>query len=329
MRTFIAAPRRLLLSMLVSVLALAAMPTGASSQSYPNRPIRVIVPIGAGGLTDIVARTVAERLEKRLGQPIVIENKPGADTVLGTTFVARADPDGYTLLMADSAAYSIAPQLHAVEYDTRRDFTLIGRMYDGAGIIVSAHPSAPFRTVPELVAYAKANPGKLDFATGSAVLQITGEMFKQEAGVDIKHVPYRGSVQAVSDTLAGHVGMVVTGTASAAPHIQAGKLVPIAVASPARSKAVPTAPTFIESGYPGVIMANWFGLLGPKGLPQPVVDRINAALSEIIGDPALKDLADQSDLNLRLTTGEPLRQELADEYRRIGSAIEKAAMKVK
>ena len=177
--------------------------------------------------------------------------------------------------------------------------------------------------------YAKANPGKLDFATGSAVLQITGEMFKQEAGVDIKHVPYRGSVQAVSDTLAGHVGMVVTGTASVAPHIQTGKLVPIAVASPARSKAVPTAPTFIESGYPGVIMANWFGLLGPKGLPQPVVDRINAALSEIIGDPALKDLADQSDLNLRLTTGEPLRQELADEYRRIGSAIEKAAMKVK
>jgi tripartite-type tricarboxylate transporter receptor subunit TctC len=161
------------------------------------------------------------------------------------------------------------------------------------------------------------------------VLQITGEMFKQEAGIDIKHVPYRGSVQAVTDTLAGHVGMVVTGTASVAPHIQTGKLVAIAVASPARSRTISSAPTFIESGYPGVIMANWFGLLGPKGLPQPIVERINKALADIIGDPALKDLADQSDLNLRLTTGEQWQKELADEYRRIGAAIEKAGMKTK
>ena len=320
---------RMLLCAAFSLIALAGNLCGALAQTYPSRPIRMIVPIGAGGLTDIVARAVAERLEKRLGQPIVIENKPGADTVLGTTLVARAEPDGYTLLMADSAAYSIAPQLHPVEYDTRRDFTLIGRMYDGAGIIISAHPSSPFRSVAELVAYAKANPGKLNFASGSAVLQITGEMFKQEAGIDLRHVPYRGSVQAVTDTLAGHVGMVVTGTASVAPHIQTGKLVAVAVASPARSRTLSSAPTFIESGYPGVIMANWFGLMGPKGLSPSIVERINNALADIIGDPALKDLADQSDLNLRLTTGEQWQSELADEYRRIGDAITKAGMKTK
>jgi hypothetical protein len=169
------------------------------------------------------------------------------------------------------------------------------------GIIISASPSMPFRTARELVTYAQSNPGKLNFASGGAILQITGEIFKQEAKIDIKHVPYRGSVQAVTDTLAGHVGLVVTGTASIVPHFHAGKLVPIAVASAVRTKTAPSVPTFVESGYPGVIMANWFGLLGPKGLSQSIVDRINKGLSEIIGDVALKGFKGAAVLTARLT----------------------------
>ncbi len=181
----------------------------------------------------------------------------------------------------------------------------------------------------ELVDHAKVNPGKAAFSSGSAVLQITGEMLKQEAGIDIRHIPYRGTLQAVTDTLAGHVEMVVTGIATVTPYYATGRLVPLAIATAERSRTVPDVPTFAESGYPGVIMANWFGFLAPKGVPAPIVDQINAALAEVVGDPALKEIAEKNHLNLRLTKGEELRRELAEEYERIGAAIRKAGMRGK
>jgi tripartite-type tricarboxylate transporter receptor subunit TctC len=278
---------RYLASTLLVCLPLAA---AAQASDFPNKAIRLVVPFPPGGATDAAARLVAVKMSEHWGQPVLVDNRAGAGGNVGSDLVAKAPADGYTLVMGVTGSHAINTSLYSkMPYDPVADFVAISQVAVVPNVLV-VHPSVPAKNLAELVALAKKEPGKLNYASlGNGTAAHLGmEMLKSEAGVDITHVPYKGSAPAVSDLLAGQVQMMVDGLPSALPHIKAGKLRAIALTSLRRAPSLPDLPTISES-YPGFYADAWSGLFAPKGTPQPVVEKLSAEVQRILKLPDVRE----------------------------------------
>ena len=270
------------------VLGLAA--PGAHAQGYPAKPIRIVVPYPPGGFNDTLGRTLAAKFTEAWGQPVVVDNKPGGNTLIGTDFVAKAAPDGYTLLVV-AFPFSVVPSLiKQMPYDTTRDFAPVILAATSPNLLV-VHPSLPVRSVAELVALAKAKPGSLSYAsTGNGSSNhISMELFKSLAGVDIVHIPYKGSGPAVSDLLGGQVQLMFDNTPNVLPQVKAGKLRALASSGTSRSALTPDIPTVAEAGVAGYELTVWFGLVAPAGTPREVVNKLNAEVTRILAMPDVRE----------------------------------------
>jgi tripartite-type tricarboxylate transporter receptor subunit TctC len=267
-------------------LCLAAAPVPAAAQDYPSRPIRLVIPYPPGGGNDTLGRLVAQRLSTALGQQVFVDNKAGAGGNLGTGEVARAKPDGYTLTLGFVANMAMTPHLGKLNYDPVKDFAPISMVAQGYQVLV-VNPSFPATTVPELVALAKAKPGTLNYASGGngSPLHLVAELFKISAGVDIQHIPYKGSTPAAAAVLAGETQMVFGGVVSSLPFVKSGKLRALAVTSPRRIDAAPDVPTLLELGYKGVEASSWYGLFAPAGTPPAIIQRLNAEMVALGKNP--------------------------------------------
>lgn len=268
--------------------ALTMAGPAAVAQSYPVKPVRLVVPFAAGGSTDVLARLVTERLAQSWPQPMIIENRPGAASNIGTAQVARAAGDGYTLLMA-SPGFTINPYLYKkAGFDPLKDFTAVVYMAL-APLAVVVHPSVPAKSLDELVKLARAQPGKLNFATAGSSTHLAVELFKARAKIDMAHVPYKGAAPAATDLIGGHVDLMFSNIQPVLPHIQAGRLRALAVTSPKRASQAPDIPTVAELGYPGYQAASWFGMVAPAGTPQAIVDKLNQDVNAVLGRAETRD----------------------------------------
>jgi tripartite-type tricarboxylate transporter receptor subunit TctC len=277
---------------LVSSLAAAllALPGAGVAQQYPAKPIRIVVPFAPGGGSDFIARFIAQRLTTGLGQQVIVENKPGAGGMLGIEQGVKSPADGYTLTLIASS-YTVNPSIYKFSFDPVSDITPIIQLSQGPLLIVSK-PSLPVKSTKELIDMAKAKPGQINFASSGqgSVIHMATELFQSMAGIKMNHIPYKGTGPALTDTLGGQVDIFFSSTATAVPHVQSGKLKAIAVTSAKRIPALPDVPTVAESGLPGYDVILWHGLIGPKGLPRAVVDRINGEASKTL---KVKETADQ------------------------------------
>lgn len=272
-----------------AALALAFASTAQAQADYPSRPIRIVVPFPAGGATDIAARLLAERMGMDWKQPVTVDNRPGAGGNIGSDVVAKSAPDGYNLIMGVTGSHAINISLYArMPYDPVKDFEAISQVAIVPNVVV-VHPSVPAGTLAEFVALAKKEPGKLNYASlgNGTAAHLTMEMFKSAAGINLTHIPYKGSAPAVADLIGGQVQAMIDGLPSALPHVQAGKLRALALTSAKRSPAAPELPTIAES-YPGFSADAWSGLFGPKGTPKAVVDKIAAETQAILKTPEVR-----------------------------------------
>lgn len=277
------------MKVIVAVIALLAC-VPVSAQNYPNRPIRFVVPFSPGGSTDTLARTLSLKLSDSLGQQVVVDNRAGANGNLGMEIVAKAQPDGYTIVLGYIANLGIGPSLYTkLPFDPVADFSPITQLAEAPNILV-AHPSVPVKSFKELIAYAKANPKKLNYASASvaSVGHLTGELLNGLAGIDMVHVPYKGSGQAVIDLLGGQVQLMFSGMSSVMSHVKAGKLRPLAVTGAKRSPAAPEVPTIAESGFPKFEATAWYGVLAPAKTPRPIVNRLHADIVKALALPDVK-----------------------------------------
>jgi tripartite-type tricarboxylate transporter receptor subunit TctC len=280
----------------LSALMLAGAIPGADAQDYPTRPIRVIVPFGAGGPTDVFTRALGEELRKALGQPLVMENRPGAGTVIGTEIASKAAPDGYTLLMI-SATQTVNETLIAnKQYHLVNDFVPVAQLFHSELVMV-LHPAVPADNVKDFIALAKQKPGQLNYASSGigSNYHMAGELFKNLTGTDLLHVAYRGSSGARTDILGGQVQMMFDSIPTMAPFIEAGKVKALGTSGLTRSVALPNVPTLAEAGVPGYEATIWIGMVAPKGTPQPIVDRLNREINKIISRPDIKEVWGKQD----------------------------------
>src|ERR1700744_3291748 len=284
--------RAVLLSFALAALAWLSMPYDRAQAGYPDRVIKIVVPFAPGGGTDLVARTLAQEMAKDLGVNVIVENKPGAGTIIGTQAVAVSDPDGYTLLMG-TFANAVNPSLNAkLPYDPHKDFVpvaLIARSFN----VVVVNPRSSIRSIADLIAAARANPGKLSYGTfgiGTSA-HLAGELFKDMAKVDLTTVPYKGAAPAITDLIGGQIDVMFTTVASAAALIESGQLRAIAVTSAERSPAFPKIPTVAEAGVPGYAAESWYGLFAPSGTPPEVIDRLNRSAAAAVQSEAFKRLS--------------------------------------
>jgi tripartite-type tricarboxylate transporter receptor subunit TctC len=271
-----------------SVLAASAvLAIPARADNWPTKPIKLVVPFAPGGTTDVVGRVIGEYLGRRLGQNIVVENRPGKGATIGASQVAKAAPDGYTLVISNVAAMAIAPTLYGdLDYDPVTDFTHITLASFNPSVLV-VHPDFSARTLADYIAYARANPDKLAYATSGpgSSNHILGVLLAQVTGTRLVHVPYRGAGPAMQDTIAGIVPSMLDSLPSAAPHIKAGKVRALAVSGEARNAAFPDVPTMKEQGFPELISYSWFGLSGPAKRPAPIVERLAREMQTVLKDP--------------------------------------------
>lgn len=268
--------------------ALCMAGSAAFAQGYPSRPVRFVVPYSPGGSADTLARTLSASLTERLGQQVVVDNRTGANGDIGMALVARAQPDGYTIVLGYIGNLGIGPAWYAqMPYDPLKDFTSITQAVGGTNMLV-VHPSVPAKTLREFIAYTKANPKKVTFASAgvASVGHMTGELLNTLAGIDLTHVPYKGTGQAITDLLGGHIKVMIGGFASSLIHVRSGKLHGIATTGLRRTPAAPDIPTIAESGFPGFETSSWFGVLGPAKLPRPIVMRLNGEIGKSLHEPA-------------------------------------------
>jgi tripartite-type tricarboxylate transporter receptor subunit TctC len=275
----------------LAFLTLAAFALPLHAQDYPSKPVRIIVPYTAGGSSDAVARIVGQKLETYLKQPVIIENRPGGNAHIGTEYVAKAAPDGYTLLLAGMTTHAAAPALYKkLSYDPIKDFAPITNCIDSP-LVVVVHPSVPASSLQELVAYAKANPGKLNYGSAGVgnTLHLAGEVFRMATGTNLVHVPYKGASQALQDLLGGRIQMMIDLPQTPLPQIQAGKLRALAVTGQERLSLLPDVPTTAEAGVPQFRFATWIGLVAPAGTPPAIVQRLHADITRALAQPDVKE----------------------------------------
>lgn len=279
---------------LILLAALAFASPWAAAQTYPVRPIRLVVPFPAGGATDLLARSLAQRLGQGLGQTVMVDNKAGAGGSLGSAEVAKAVPDGYTLLVATSSTHAIGPHLNAkLPYKVGgrdSDFTPIAHVADASNVLL-VPLELPVKSVAELITYAKARPGQLNYASSGngTIVHLTSEAFKAQAGLYITHIPYRGTALAIPDLVSNKVQMLFDSIVSGMPHVKDGKLKALAVTGRTRSALAPELPTVAESGLPGFVSTTWFGIYAPKGLPSDIVSKLNAEFNKALQSPELRE----------------------------------------
>jgi tripartite-type tricarboxylate transporter receptor subunit TctC len=317
-----------MLMRLFASIALAALAPLAAAQSWPARPVKMVVPFPAGGPTDVLTRTLADKLSHALGQPVVVDNKPGAGGTIGSDFVAKSAPDGYTLLMATGSTHSVGPYLQKVPYDPQRDFAPV--IYVGyVSNILLVSPTLGVNTVQELIAYAKRNPGALNYSSSGvgSVAHLTSEMFASMAGIKMTHVPYKGTQLSIPDLISGQVSLLFDNVITGKPHVDSKRLKGIAISSAQRSTVVPDIPTVAESGLPGFDSWNYFGIFAPAGTPRAVVERVNAEMNRILADAAIKQRF--YELGFEITGGTPAEfaAVVASESQRWSRVIREANVK--
>jgi tripartite-type tricarboxylate transporter receptor subunit TctC len=320
-------PRRNFLHLAAGAAALPAVSRFANAQSYPSRPVRLIVPFAPGGGFDILARLIGQWLSERLGQPFVIENRPGANGNIGTEAVVRASPDGYTLLMAGAYNAINATLYDKLNFNFIRDIAAVAGLVRVPNVMV-VHPSVPATTVPEFIAYAKANPGRISMASAGngAPSHVSGELFKMLAGVDMVHVPYRGSGPAVTDLLSGQVQVMFVAITSSIEYIKAGRLRALGVTTTTRSEALPDIPTVGEF-LPGYEASGWYGIGAPNGTRAEIVDKLNKEINAALADPKLKArLADLGNAPLALSPAD-FGKFIADETEKWAKVVKFAGLK--
>lgn len=316
--------RLLIASMLMGIVVSAS-----AQQAYPSKPIRLIVPYPPGGPTDLIARAVSEPLARRLGQAVLVDNRGGAATVIGAEIAAHSPPDGYTALLATVTTLAANPALNSkLPYDPERDFAPVS-MLGGQPYLLVIHPAVPAKSVAQLVAHAKANPGKLTFASagvGSGA-HLAGEMFKHLAAMDIVHVPYKGSGQAMSDLMGNQVTMMFGGISALYPHVQAGKLRALAVSSAKRSTAVPDLPTLAEAGVQGYQTSSWNSMVVPRGTPLPIIQRLNKEVVAVLNQPEVLSRLKQQGIEPDPGTPAELSSHIKNEMMRFQNLIKAIGLK--
>jgi len=310
------------------VSALASAP--AMAQNFPTKPVSIIVPFSAGGTTDILARIVGQYLGDKFGESVVIENRDGAGGNIGMQAAARAKADGYTLFMGTVGTHAINAHLYSnLKVDPIKDFTPLTRVAMVPNLLV-VNPERPYRTVQEIIEYAKANPGAIAFASsgnGSSI-HLSGELFKQMTGVDMLHVPYRGSAPAVTDLLGGQVDIMFDNMPSAIQHVRNDTLVPIAVTPAERSSELPDIPTIAEAGVPGYEATSWFGMFAPAGTPDDIVKLLNEAIVEALHDPAVIEKFNAQGAVVHSETPEAFAEFIASENEKWAAVVEASGARV-
>ena len=310
-------------------LALVLPALSFAQGTYPEKPVRIIVPFAAGGVADMLPRIVGEKLTQKWGQPVVIENKTGAAGNIGMAEGARAAPDGYTLVLAPAGNLTVNPKLFPnLPFDTHRDLTPVTLLAQSPNVLV-VHPSVPAKSFRELVAYAKANPGKLNFASpgeGSGA-HLAGELLNVEAAMKAVHVPYKGIAPAVNDLLGGQVQMMFAGISTVIQHVKAGKLVALAIASPKRNPQLPEVPTVAESGLPGFDVTSWYGIAVRAGTPPAIVQKVQRDMAEALQSPDVVAKLEAQGLEAVGNTPAEFKARIEAESRKWGDIVDRAGIK--
>ncbi len=311
-----------------SLTFIGTLPALAQS-TYPNKPIRLIVPFTTGGVTDTSARVVADTLGKRLGQQVVVDNRPGASGNIGTQLVAAAEPDGYTLLLGFDGTMVINPHVFdKVPFNTVRDFAPVGKIGDAILILV-AHPGLPAKNLRDILALSKTQSGGLFYGTSGTggTPHIAGELLKQRTGANLTHVPYKGGGQAIIDVIGGNIALVYTAVAGAHQHVKSGKLIGVAVSSAQRSSSLPDVPTFIESGVPDFEINSWVGILAPAKTPKAILDKLNAELSAVLSDPEVRERLNLLGINATPGSADKFGEDIKRDLARYGAVVKAAGIK--
>ena len=303
--------------------------TAAAQAVYPAKPVRLVVPFATGGVTDTSGRLIAEHLSRRLGQQVIVDNKPGASGNIGTQMVAAAEPDGYTLLLGFDGTLVINPHVFPkVGFDTLKDFAPVGKIGDAILILVS-HPGVPAKNLKDVIALSKSQAGGLSYGTSGTggTPHIAGELLKQRTGANLTHIPYKGGGQAMTDLLGGTIPLVYTAVAGAVSHVKAGKLHAVAVSSAQRAPSLPDVPTFIESGVTDFDINSWVGLLAPAKTPRAVVDKLNTELNAVLNDPVVRERLNT--LGISASPGGPERfgRDMARDLSRYAEVVKAANIK--
>jgi tripartite-type tricarboxylate transporter receptor subunit TctC len=308
--------------------ATAALPSFAQSP-YPNKPIRLVVPFTPGGVTDTSGRLIAEQLTKRLGQQVIVDNKPGASGNIGTLQVIAAAPDGYTLVLGFDGTLVINPHVFdKAPFDTLKDLAPVGKIGDAVLILV-AHPGVAAKTLPEVIALSKTQAGGLSYGTSGTggTPHIAGEQLKLRTGANLIHVPYKGGGQAMIDVMGGNIPLVYTAVAGAQGHVKSGKLKAIAVSSAQRSKSLPDVPTFIESGVADFEVSSWVGLLAPAKTPKAILDKLNAELNAVLNDPDVREKLNVMGITATPGSADKFGDEMKRDLARYGPVVKAAGIK--
>jgi tripartite-type tricarboxylate transporter receptor subunit TctC len=315
---------------LLAAPLLAALWCGpAAAQTYPNRPIKIIVPLPAGGLADILARTVAQKIGESSGQQAVVENRTGGAGAVGAEAAAKSPADGYTFFLAGQGSNAVLPHLTKLNFDPAKDFTAVIHIATFPNLLV-VNPSLPVKSVQELVDYAKANPGKLSYASqgnGSSG-HLVAEQFKQMTGIDMVHVPYRGAAPAVQDLVAGHVQVMFDSVTLQMPHLASGRTRALAVMAPARAGALPDVPTMAEAGFAAMAGGTWFGIVAPTGTPREAIDYVNSETKKAFASPEVRQRYTSQATLLPLGTPEDFAAHIAVEREKWGEVIRRANIKM-
>ncbi len=313
-------------TLLASGIAMALAPSAFAQAAYPNKPITLLVPFAAGSATDQLARALGQSITDQTKQPVVVENKGGASGMIAAQAAAKAAPDGYTVLITTNTTHAANEHLYKkLSYDPVKDFAPLGGLGKGGQVLV-VPANAPYKSVGELVAFAKANPGKLSFGSGSSSSRIAGEMLKQLAGVDILHVPYKSNPLAITDLLGGQINLMITDVSTGVPQIKAGKLRALGYSTPKRSTQLPDVPTIAEAGVKGYDMGYWFAAYAPAHTPAPVVAKLNQLLTTAVASAAAKSFFEMSGSEPWTTTPQELAQFQAAETQKWGQVIKAAGI---
>ena len=310
-------------------MAAALLGVGAQAQTWPAKPIRLVVPFTPGGVTDTSGRLIAEQLSRRLGQQVIVDNKPGASGNIGTQQVAAAEADGYTLLLGFDGTLVINPHVFPkIGFDTLKDFAPIGKIGDAVLILV-APPNSPAKTLKDVIALSKSQAGGLSYGTSGTggTPHIAGELLKQRTGANLVHVPYKGGGQALTDVLGGNIPLVYTAIAGAIPHVKAGKLHPVAVSSAKRASSLPDVPTFIENGVTDFEASSWVALLAPAKTPKPIVDKLNTELNAVLNDPEVREKLNGMGITATPGSAEKFGEEMKRDLARYGQVVKAANIK--
>jgi tripartite-type tricarboxylate transporter receptor subunit TctC len=325
---FLVISQRLAATVVLASVLFLGSPPKSLAQDYPNRIIRLIVPFPPGGPTDVIARIVANSTSPMLGQPIVVENRPGgAAGTVGTRVVVSADPDGYTLLLSIAGSLTIAPALYKLDYNPLKDLTPIA-IVEQSPQILTVNPAMP-NSLTEFIAYARSNPGKMNLASpGIGTLpHLLGEFLQLVSNIKLTHVPYRGAGPAITDLLAGQVQVMFNNPSVVLAHIESGKLRALGVSSDTRFASLPNVATFIEQGYPRLSAVEWLGLLAPAGTPEPIIQKLNAAVNQAMQTPEARAVLQKLGVETKAVTPQEFKTFMAAETRKWGQVVAEAGVK--